>query len=158
LKNVVGLFDDPACAGQAIEWLSLKNLGKNLTIITSDLIIHTPPSVDVDQLSTEGNRAVKGTSTTTRAEQATWEKGGWGSYIPTKTLEKIGVKGIHEILLSRGVAEEEARFYAEGVKNAGILLVVDVEGGHYAEVQQLFECANGRIIKGEEKVEFIDGC
>ena len=149
MRNVVvGLFDDQACVGQAIEWLSIQSLGQNLMIITSDRVIRKPPSVDPNQLSTNAKGVRKSDASKAGGEQALWGRSGWGSYIPTKTLEKIGQEGIREILVSRGIREGEAYFYAEGVRHGGILLLVEVDQGSISDVQQLFKSANAKKVRG----------
>ena len=139
MEPVVGLFDNQEDAGQVIDDLSKRKLGQDLTLITSDQVSRKPPSVDTEQIGTEESSTM---SKETVKGPASWMSSGWGSYIPAKTLDELGLDGVRRILDSRGIGESEARFYAEGVKHGGILLLVDAEEEELNYVHLLFQEAN----------------
>ena len=148
MKNVIlGLFEDQAHVGRAIHKISQQRSARNLMVITSDRIIRKPKNIDVDQLSTQGNRSLDSIAVTAKGESARWDRSGLGSYFPTKTLEKIGLVGIREILESKGVAADEAHLLAEGVRQGGILLLAEFEGAKHSDVEEALGFANRVIVK-----------
>jgi hypothetical protein len=89
--------------------------------------MHDPPTVDARQL---GGSVQRG-----RGEQAVARKREKGSSprprivfnSPGRTVNVLGSAGVREFLVAKGIGEEEVAYFSEGVKNGGILVLVEAQ-------------------------------